>query len=322
MNETIKTQTTFATDCLKGLTSNPKYLNSKYFYDEIGSRIFQQIMEMPEYYLTNCELEIFDTQKKDILDAFTEEHNRFELIELGAGDGLKTKILLSHFKQNEIKFRYVPVDISKDAVHELINNLQIDLPGLEVKGEIGDYFHCIKNIQLNGYGKKVILFLGSNIGNMDETQSLGFLNQLKKFMNPMDLLFIGFDLKKDPNLILDAYDDPHGHTAAFNLNLLRRMNKELGANFRLSVFKHHETYDPQTGTAKSYLISLNKQEVYFSNSNEQISFEKWESISTEISQKYDSKMIESLAEKSGFTIVKNFHDHQNYFTNSLWKLKN
>lgn len=322
MNQAVKTRSTFETDCLEGLSSTPKHLSSKYFYDEMGSRIFQQIMDMPEYYLTDCELEIFKSHKQGILSAFSRNHNQFELIELGAGDGLKTKILLSHFNEKQLKFSYVPVDISSDSIHELTQNLNTEIPGLKVKGEIGDYFHCIKNIQLNGYGKKVLLFLGSNIGNLNEQQSLSFLIQLRKFMNPSDLIFIGFDLKKDPDLVLKAYSDPHGHTAAFNLNLLRRMNHELGANFKLSNFKHHETYDPLTGTAKSYLISLKKQMVHFSNSEVQVSFDQWEPISTEISQKYDAKMIEALAHQSGFEIVENFYDQRNYFTNSLWKLNN
>ena len=186
---------------------------------------------------------------------------------------------------------------------------------------MGDYFRLIEKI--NGYNqsKKILLFLGSNIGNYNENETLNFLNKLKSVMHSGDLLFIGFDLKKDPEIILKAYNDPHGHTAAFNLNLLQRINNELNANFVLHNFRHHEVYNPQSGTAKSKLISLEKQEVYIYDLNKTISFEKGETIFMEMSQKYDIKMIMDLADNSGFKIVRNFYDKRQYFVNSLWKLK-
>jgi len=140
-------------------------------------------------------------------------------------------------------------------------------------------------------------------------------------MNQYDKLFIGFDLKKDPQIILDAYDDPHGHTAVFNLNLLQRLNDELGANFNLNNFKHQEVYNPQTGTAKSFLVSLEKQSVHIKVLSKSFEFDKWETIYTEMSQKYDLNMITSFANQCGFEIVRNFFDNRQYFMNSLWKLK-
>ena len=321
MTQTTISLTEFAVDCQLGLTSNPKFLSSKYFYDDKGSQIFQQIMDMPEYYLTNCELEIFKTQKEDILAAFTSKDKSFELIELGAGDGMKTKILLSHFKNRQAEFTYIPIDISKKAMDDLTETIKKELPGIEVRGEIGDYFHCLDQIQLNGSTRKIILFLGSNIGNMNKKESVSFLKKLRLFMNPSDLLFIGFDLKKDPELILKAYSDPNGHTAAFNLNLLVRMNKELNANFNLNIFKHLETYNPISGTAKSYLVSLRRQQVRIATLDLDISFDEDEAILTEISQKYDLAMISQLATEAGFSIMTNLYDQQQFFTNSLWKLK-
>ncbi len=319
--ETLTLLTEFAKETLEGLTASPKYLSSKYFYDTNGSRIFQDIMQMPEYYLTDCELEIFQTNKQWIFEAFTEKNGQYNLIELGAGDGLKTKILLSHFHDQNTYFEYTPIDISEDAVKNLVMDLQLGIPGIKINGKVGDYFRLIEKINQYDHTKKILLFLGSNIGNYNKVETLNFLNKLKSVMHSGDLLFIGFDLKKDPEIILKAYNDPHGHTAAFNLNLLQRINNELNANFILHNFRHQEVYNPQSGTAKSMLISLEKQEVEIHDLSTSISFEKGESIFMEMSQKYDMKMIMDLADKSGFEIVRNFYDKRQYFVNSLWKLK-
>ncbi len=317
--EKIALQQGFAKDVLDGLTAEKKYLSSKYFYNDRGSKIFRDIMRMPEYYLTDCELEIFKTHKDAMLKAFTENATRFELLELGAGDGLKTKILLKHFLSKAIDFKYAPIDISEEAVKTLINDLEKELPAVKTEGLVGDYFNLISNIGMNGYTKKVILFLGSNIGNFDEPTALHFLKQLRSAMNPQDQLLIGFDLKKDPQLILNAYNDPHGHTAAFNLNLLQRINDELHADFNLTNFAHREEYNPETGTARSFLVSLKKQQVTINETETTIRFEKDEKIFMEMSQKYDMQMINNLATRSGFEVENNFFDSREYFVNSLWE---
>ena len=319
--EQIITQTDFAKDVLNGLSANPKYLSSKYFYNDTGSRIFQDIMRMPEYYLTDCELEIFETQSHLIFQYFTKNSKDFDLVELGAGDGTKTKLLLSHFLNENCNFDYIPIDISKDAVRDLVISMELQLPELNIHGRVGDYFKLIDDIGSQDGRKKILLFLGSNIGNFNKSESLNFLSKLSAVMNHGDLLFIGFDLKKDPEIILNAYNDPHGHTAAFNLNLLDRINDELNANFILQNFKHRETYNPETGTAKSELISQQKQVVEIEDLSIKVPFEEGEAIFMEISQKYDEKMISELAERSGFQIVRNFYDRRLFYMNSLWKLK-
>ena len=313
--------TEFAQDTLVGLSAYPKYLSSKYFYDDKGSKIFQDIMRMPEYYLTDCELEIFQTQKQEIFQDFLGSETQFELIELGAGDGLKTKILLSHFLSQKVPFKFTPIDISAEAVNKLVDGLEKDIPGLQVNGQIGDYFHLIHDLKGNDQIRKIILFLGSNIGNFNDKESFEFLSHLKNVLNPNDLVFIGFDLKKDPDIILQAYNDPHGHTTAFNLNLLHRMNNELEANFDINNFMHQEIYNPQTGTAKSFLISLKTQEVNIHELDKSFMFNEGEMIFMEMSQKYDHEMISELSIKTGFEIVRNFNDKRQYFVNSLWRLK-
>ncbi len=319
--EQIETNTDFAKDVQTGLTSGTKSLSSKYFYDDTGSRIFQDIMRMPEYYLTDCELEIFETQKQHIFESFTESGDEFELIELGAGDGMKTRILLSYLLEKNCDFKYIPIDISEDAVSNLVIDLELKLPELNIIGKVGDYFELLNEKEFNGQTKKILLFLGSNIGNYNYPDTLAFLSKLKEVMNPRDLLFIGFDMKKDSDIILKAYNDPHGHTAAFNLNLLQRINDELDADFILQNFKHREVYDSETGTAKSELISIKNQSVEIKELNLTVSFEEGEAIFMEISQKYDTVMINELAERSGFQVVRNFFDKRLFFMNSLWKLK-
>ncbi len=320
MEKTIPA-TELARDVAEGLSAKPKYLNSKYFYDARGSAIFQKIMHMPEYYLTDCELEIFEDQKAQIYQNFKLDHQPFDIVELGAGDGLKTKILLRYFLRENQGIRYIPIDISKESVINLEQELNQEIPDLQVIGKIGDYFGMMEELSRIDKTPKVLLFLGSNIGNFNRERSVAFLRQLRNVMNPADKLFIGFDLKKDPDTILKAYNDPHGYTSSFNINLLRRINDELDADFELMNFKHHEVYDPQTGTAKSFLISRKKQTVRIEALDLNIEFDNWEPIYMEMSQKYDEEMIRYLSHQAGFMIARNFTDKRSYFMNSLWKLK-
>ncbi len=310
--------TEFARDVIEGLTSNQKYLSSKYFYDNRGSKIFEQIMRMPEYYLTDCELEIFQKQKSAICDDFNPDNRAFELIELGAGDGLKTSILLEELLHQMHNFRYIPIDISALAIEKLQSKLQNEMPDLNTDGRTGDYFKLFAD--LNGSKPKVILFLGSNIGNFTHEKSVTFLKQLHAVLNKDDKLLIGFDLKKNPETILKAYNDPHGLTAEFNLNLLRRINEELDADFNLADFIHKETYDAKTGTAKSFLVSNKDQSVTLHKTGESFRFTENEAILMEMSQKYDLIMIEELARQSGFAITANYFDSRKWFVNSLWKV--
>jgi len=312
--------TGFAHDVLKGLSAHPKYLSSKYFYDDEGSRIFRQIMQMPEYYLTDCEMEIFKTQKEDIFASFTYDNENIDLIELGAGDGLKTTMLLKYFLSQKANVTYLPIDISEEALRHLKASMEAKLPKLKIKCMTGDYFQMMETINNHNHHKKILLFLGSNIGNFNEDEACEFLRKLRSVMQKEDLLFIGLDLKKEPDIILKAYNDSHGHTASFNLNLLRRINRELGANFIPEQFSHKELYDPQSGTAKSYLFSNEKQEVYLPEFEQSVYFEKGESVFMEMSQKYDNGMINRLAEHTGFEPVRNFYDSRQYFVDSLWKL--
>ncbi|MEN8118716.1 MAG: L-histidine N(alpha)-methyltransferase [Bacteroidota bacterium] len=312
----------FLNDVLEGLSSSQKFLSSKYFYDDAGSRLFEKIMQHQDYYLTNCEHEIFNQQKKAIKEAFYQSPEGFNLIDLGSGDGFKTKILLEHFYKNEVPFRYIPVDISEKPTIKLVNELKNRFPNLMVEEQIGDYFQILSSLNLNTYKKKIVLFLGSNIGNYGYEGSLDFLKSVRKVLIPGDKLFIGFDLKKDPKVILKAYNDKAGYTEEFNLNLLGRINRELHANFDIGSFIHYPVYDPKSGAAKSYLVSVKKQVVSFGERDLSFEFDKWEPVFMEISQKYDLEMIQEMANMSGFKVQKNFFDNRHFFVNSLWEAVN
>ena len=315
-------QNSFTEDVEKGLSSEPKFLSSKYFYDDEGSRLFQQIMDLPEYYLTRAEFEIFSKQTSGIFEAFTAQNSEFDLIELGAGDGTKTAVLIDYFLKKDAKFTYSPIDISREAVDFLTAKFTTEFPHLSIKPQTGDYFRILETLKSAAQRPKILLFLGSNIGNFSREQSVAFFNSLREVMNANDLLFVGFDLQKDPHVILSAYDDKDGVTAKFNLNLLRRINRELGANFDLEKFSHYALYRPIECAARSFLISREPQTVFIKALNRSFHFKAWEAIFMEISQKFNLEMIEELAETSGFQVKNNFFDGQKYFVDSLWKRKN
>ena len=307
-----------AVDTLHGLSADPKYLLPKYFYDDNGSKIFQDIMQMPEYYLTDCEHEIFTNQRVQITDAFKEGSSGFDLIELGSGDGLKTKVLLKYLIENSASFNYIPVDISQKANNELVKGLSKDLPLLSVHAKTGDYFKVIK--QLNGYSviRKIILFLGSNIGNFTSKEIDLFLSQLAGFTHKGDKVLIGFDLKKSPEVIMKAYNDPHGHTRKFNLNHLERLNNELEADFNLGNFEQHTKYNPATGEVKSFLVSKTEQTVNIGAIGQSFLFKQWEPVFMELSRKFDLETIETMAKEHGFKVKQHFTDNRKYFVDSLW----
>jgi len=312
-------ETQFEEEVYTGLTDYPKHLSSKYFYDEKGDKLFQDIMNMPEYYLTNAEFDIFSNYTDEIIQLFAAGSKSFNLVELGAGDGKKTKILLQNLIDNKTEFTYQPIDISENVLGQLSNSLEEEIPEVSVEPQQGTYFEALTSIASQTDTKKVILFLGSNIGNLLHPQAIEFLTQVQELMSDDDLFFVGFDQKKNPQTILDAYNDQTGITAAFNKNILTRINRELGGNFDLDKFLHWEVYNPETGTAKSYLVTSEQQSVTIEKLGLRIDFAQWETIHTEISQKYDDRTVEWLAEKSGLKIERHFSDSNKLYKNYVFK---
>ena len=310
-------QNNFAKDVDEGLSATPKRLSSQYFYDDNGSRIFQQIMAMPEYYLTNREFEILSTRSKQI-------HNdlgfsgHFNIIELGAGDGTKTKELLANFIEAGADITYVPIDISEEAIKQLADHMAEMLPDLKVNAQVGDYFEVMDKVEAEEECPNLVLFLGSNIGNYTDEAALDLLRHINSHMRAGDKLLVGFDLQKEPALINDAYDDPHGITRNFNLNLLTRINRELGGEFQLDQFDFYFSYNPLSGEARSHLKSLCQQTVFIAALKKQIHFQRDELISTELSKKYTLSQIEQFARESGFEFASHYLDKKQHFSDALY----
>ena len=306
----------FEKDIDLGLSAPFKHISSKYFYDDIGSGIFQEIMKMPEYYPTNCEFEILSLQSEAIIENlhFTEP---FNIVEFGAGDGIKTRQLLKKLVEKGIDFTYVPIDISGKAIRELKLNMQSALPEMQIKPLIGNYFTMVEELSSLDM-PCLFLFLGGNIGNYQDEEANQLLQQFGQHMKSGDKLLTGFDLQKNPATIRNAYDDKQGITKAFNLNLLQRINRELGADFKLGQFDFYSHYDPANGEVKSYLVSLIAQKVHLQKTGKYYSFDKNELIWTELSKKYTLTGIEELSERNNFTVINHFMDCKHYFTDSLW----
>lgn len=314
---TARRSGTFYTDVLNGLRAEHKYLSSKYFYDEHGDKLFQQIMACPEYYPTRCELEIMQHQSGEMARQFMEESADFDLVELGPGDATKSWFLLRELLKDQAHFTYFPIDISSQVIGWLEDKLPVTLPGIRLQGLNGEYLEKLHQVNTFSNKRKIVLFMGANIGNMTVQQATQFCRQIHAQLRPGDLLLIGFDLKKHPRTILDAYNDRQGITRAFNLNLLTRINRELGADFDIEKFEHYPVYDPGSGACRSYLISKQEQEVHLGD--KRIVFAENEAINMEISQKYAMAETGSMAAQSGFEPVEVFYDSKKWFADVLWR---
>lgn len=306
----------FANDIISGLSASEKHLSSKYFYDDAGSRIFQEIMQMPEYYLTNSEFEILSEQGQQIYSAL-QFNEPFNIVELGAGDGSKTFQLLKYLVNKKVDFHYTPIDISQEAIDILSEKLKEKLPQLSIQPKVGDYFEMLKETKADKT-PSLLLFLGGNIGNYLEAEALALLQLFYQNMDKGDKLLIGMDIKKNPITIHDAYFDRHGITKRFNINLLKRINREFEADFDIEAFDFYCHYSPETGEVKSYLVSLEDQVVEIKGLKKSFQFQKNELLWTELSKKYAIPEIEQLAETSGFKVLTHFKDSKQYFTDSLW----
>ncbi|MCC5920106.1 MAG: L-histidine N(alpha)-methyltransferase [Cyclobacteriaceae bacterium] len=310
----------FAQDVMSGLKASEKHLPSMYFYNDKGDKLFQEIMAMPEYYLTNSEAEILNLNKSDIVKEFLQlsEGRPLRLVELGAGDGTKTKILLEEMSHHNKDFTYSPVDISANVLQVCETNVKKQLPNLKFEALNGDYFSALADLKSQPEVAKIVFFLGSNIGNFHGSDRTEFMRQLTEHLNPGDAIFMGIDLKKDPHVILEAYNDRRGITKSFNMNLLERMNKELGANFDLDAFIHYPIYNPQSGECKSYLLSTKDQEVIFKLIDEKVTFESYESIFMEVSKKFSLSEVQQMALDYDCLLDKLFFDEKRFFVDALF----
>ncbi len=309
----------FSLDVLTGLSSPRKHLSSKYFYDDRGSELFSRITELPEYYPTGCELEIIRRHGADIA-AYVNHDQPFNVVELGAGFSEKTLTLLRTFTDMNLDFQYVPIDISEGAMKELVDALNTQMPELKVNGLVADYAAGLRWLNQRSKRRNLVMFLGSSIGNFTPPEIFVLLRNVWSSLHHDDVFLIGFDLKKDIDMLIKAYNDSEGVTAEFNLNLLRRINRELGGNFDLSKFRHFGTYDAVAGAMESYLISKEKQSVFIERIGRSFGFEAWEPVHTEHAYKFLLSDIERFAKETGFEIYEQLFDSREYFTDSIWRV--
>ncbi|WP_458626700.1 L-histidine N(alpha)-methyltransferase [Winogradskyella sp. PC D3.3] len=307
----------FTKEVRQGLNDKPKTLPSKYFYNKKGDALFVEIMNLPEYYLTRSELDVFQNKTQQLIDAIKlRSDSYFELIELGAGDGLKTKELLRSLDRQGFQFDYFPIDISINALRLLEKDLSKTLPNLSVKTQEGDYFEVLASLK-ESHKPKIILFLGSNIGNMSDDMAAQFIYNLGTNLKAGDKLILGVDLIKAKEIVLPAYNDSKGVTAKFNLNLLERINNELGGDFNLNHFKHQPEYNEEDGIAKSFIVSTKDQTVTINAIGESYDFKEGEKIHTEISRKYNDALIKDIIAKTDFVLETKIMDSKSYFADYI-----
>lgn len=307
----------FANEIKSGLSSANKSVSSKFLYDDIGSELFKKITKLDEYYLTRTEFEIINSFQEQLPKQV--DCRALDIIELGVGDGHKSLQIVNFFNQSDCDVNYYPIDISTKAF-ELLQNNNRSYQYCNVTGIVADYLQGIDYTKEHSQHTKLVLFLGSNIGNFPRDKAQQFLSTIAKHLNPGDFILIGFDLKKDVKRLQAAYDDPQGITKAFNLNLLARINRELGGSFDLNTFTHHAIYNPRLSAMESHLLSQKKQKVAITDLGLAVSFEYLEPLHLEFSFKFNLSDIHDLAANSGFTLVHDFIDKNHDFVDSLWKV--
>jgi L-histidine N-alpha-methyltransferase len=308
----------FAEDVRRGLTARPKALSPKYFYDSLGSRLFEAITELPEYYPTRAEAEIFRDHAGEIASALD---GRLRLVELGSGDAQKTRLLIEAILARQGDLDYLPIDISRSAVEQSGDRLLGAYPELRITAYVAEYQPALRSLRREPLAPEVartlVLFLGSTIGNLDPPERIDLLRDVRALLRPGDGLLLGTDLKKDEDVLLAAYDDALGVTAAFNRNLLVRINRELGGEIDLATFRHRVRYDRDRGRIEMHLESRRDQLVSIRGLGLEVGFAAGETIHTESSYKFDPAQIADLAAATGFAPRRTWTDAARRFGSHL-----
>lgn len=308
---------TLAADVRDGLSARPRHLFPKYFYDELGSQLFDAICLLPEYYLTRAENEIFARYADEIVSVLDAE--KMSLLEMGSGSASKTRRIIEALLKRQGELVFIPVDISPVALETSSRVLLQSYPELRIEAYASDYYDGLAALgRVEREGRTLALFLGSNIGNFDMEDARRFLLALRGVLGVGDALLLGADLRKDPDVLEAAYDDSLGVTAAFNLNLLARINRELEADFNLRAFKHRAIYNEEIGRIEVYLESTRAQTVSIRKLEMELAFDDGERIHTENSYKYDLEGLSRLAAETGFERTRTWLDSDERFSSNLF----
>ena len=304
----------FAEDVRKGLSAQPKRFLPKYFYDELGSQLFEAICLLPEYYLTRAENEILKRYADDIVSSVSGQKT---LLEMGSGSASKTRLIIEALLRRQTDLLFMPVDISATALESSSRILLQSYPRLRIEAYAADYFAGLAELGKKPRPRTLALFLGSNISNFDLDEALRFLRAMRSVLQNGDALLLGADLKKDPAILEAAYNDALGVTSAFNLNVLARINRELAGTFDLRSFQHRAFYNEEVGRIEIYIESLINQLVRIEKLDLDVEFAAGELIHTENSYKYDKTGIEQLAAQTGFELSRTWLDSQERFSSNL-----
>ena len=305
---------TFAEDVGRGLGMRPYSLMPKYFYDDLGSALFEAITHLPEYYLTRVERDLLATYGSQIAAAFDEP---LELLELGSGSATKTRLIIDAILARQNTLTFHPIDISPDALIESSEALVAALDSLHVRAYAGDYFTLLRAKRVETRDRVLALYLGSNIGNFEPHQARELFGLLGDMLKPGDALLIGYDLKKDASVLELAYNDPTGVTAAFNKNLLARINRELGGDFDLNDFSFFARYDERDGVVRSFLRADRAHIVHVPGAGIDVAFDEGETIHMESSYKFQREEMVALVLPFGFAESRTFSDAAGRYALSL-----
>lgn len=308
------TQSAFLEDVQKGLSGSPKQVSPKYFYDSAGSELFEAITRAPEYYPAHLETQLLQTYSGAIVDSAREQtSDSLTLVELGSGSSLKTDALLSALAQRQDALHYIPVDISSSAVTDAGKRLLRTHQGIRVHGLVCDYHQAMCVLQAKEQPPRLFIFLGSSLGNYTPEGAHGLLQAVHNAMEPADRMLIGLDQRKDVKVLTRAYNDAQGATAAFNKNLLQRINRELGGKFPLEQFRHRAFYNDQKHRIEMHLESLIDQQIPIHSCKQNFSFVCGETIHTENSYKYDSASLLDLLAKTNLRVEREWRDANSWF---------
>jgi L-histidine Nalpha-methyltransferase len=303
-----------AEDVRNGLAAQPKRFLPKYFYDELGSQLFEAICLLPEYYLTRAENEIFQRYAGEIADSV---NGQVTLVEMGSGSASKTRLIIEALLRRQSSLLFMPVDISASAIESSSRILLQSYPRLAIEAYAADYFAGLAELGKTPRQRTLALFLGSNISNFDIEEAHRFLRALRSVLRTGDALLLGADLRKDPAILEAAYNDSLGVTSAFNLNVLARINRELGGTFDLRSFRHRAFYNEEVGRIEIYIESLVEQTVIIKKLDLEVHFSAGELIHTENSYKYDIAGIARLARETGFECSRTWFDSLERFSSNL-----
>ncbi len=299
----------------RGLAGEGKQLPPRLFYDDRGSSLFDEITEQPEYYLTDTEREIFRRHADDIV---AELDPGTSVVELGSGSADKTRLLLEALAQRQDHVTFRPIDISAGALEAAAERLRKDHPEITVEPLVATYTEGLKRLRKDRDGNALlIIFMGSSIGNMEPQDAVAFLSEVRDLMEPTDRLLLGTDLQKDPQVLEAAYNDAAGVTAEFNKNVLRRLNRDLDADFHLDRFRHHAFYNPEEHRVEMHLVSTRDQVVHLRDLDLAVNFTAGERLHTENSYKYTLPGVDELVKRAGLVRRASWFDERRWFAEHL-----